>query len=111
MPKRIQLKRVKGWRKPANTVIVSRPSRWGNPYTIATARKLHPDESETELAARCVRAFEAYLFSFDNTLSGYLEKEQMLKDIKMGLRGKNLGCWCPLSAPCHADTLLRIANK
>ena len=26
------------------------------------------------------------------------------------LRGKNLACWCPLDAPCHADVLLRLAN-
>ena len=27
------------------------------------------------------------------------------------LRGKNLACWCPLDAPCHADVLLKIANS
>ncbi len=26
------------------------------------------------------------------------------------LRGKNLCCWCPLDAPCHADVLLEVAN-
>lgn len=26
------------------------------------------------------------------------------------LRGKNLACWCQPDQPCHADTLLRIAN-
>lgn len=31
-PVRIQRKRIKGWRKPANTVIVDRTSRWGNPF-------------------------------------------------------------------------------
>ncbi|MBT3185663.1 MAG: DUF4326 domain-containing protein [Nitrospina sp.] len=33
-PKRIQRKRAKGWRKPDNTVIVDRASRWGNPYKV-----------------------------------------------------------------------------
>ena len=27
------------------------------------------------------------------------------------LRGKNLACWCPLDAACHADVLLELANK
>jgi hypothetical protein len=27
------------------------------------------------------------------------------------LRGKNLACWCPLDAPCHADVLLELANR
>lgn len=26
------------------------------------------------------------------------------------LTGKNLGCWCPLGQPCHADVLLELAN-
>jgi hypothetical protein len=26
------------------------------------------------------------------------------------LRGKNLACWCKPSAPCHADTLVKLAN-
>ena len=31
-PKRIQRRRVKGWRMPPNTVYVGRGSRWGNPF-------------------------------------------------------------------------------
>lgn len=27
------------------------------------------------------------------------------------LRGKNLACWCPLNQPCHADVLLKLANR
>jgi hypothetical protein len=26
------------------------------------------------------------------------------------LAGRDLVCWCPLSGPCHADVLLKIAN-
>ncbi|WP_402465698.1 DUF4326 domain-containing protein [Isoptericola aurantiacus] len=33
-PKRIQLRRTKGWRKPEGTVNVARPTKWGNPFTI-----------------------------------------------------------------------------
>lgn len=36
MPERIQLSRAKGWRKAAGTVMVSRPSRWGNPFRYQT---------------------------------------------------------------------------
>jgi hypothetical protein len=35
-PQRIQLKRTKGWRMPANTVKVDRTTRWGN-YHAARA--------------------------------------------------------------------------
>jgi hypothetical protein len=33
-PQRIQLRRTKGWRKPENTVVVARPSKWGNPFRV-----------------------------------------------------------------------------
>jgi len=32
------------------------------------------------------------------------------KAIRKELAGKNLMCWCPEDQPCHADTLLEIAN-
>lgn len=34
MPERIQLRRTRGWRKPAGAVVVARPSRWGNPFRL-----------------------------------------------------------------------------
>jgi len=27
------------------------------------------------------------------------------------LKGKNLACWCKPGWPCHADVLLKIANR
>lgn len=32
MPERVQLSRKAGWRMPPNTVKVSRPGRFGNPF-------------------------------------------------------------------------------
>jgi hypothetical protein len=41
----------------------------------------------------------------------YAEREMRYKpDWLEPLRGKDLICFCPLSAPCHADTLLSLAN-
>lgn len=37
-PKRIQLSREQGWRKPPNTVSVARPSRWGNPFRVGSVQ-------------------------------------------------------------------------
>lgn len=34
MPERVQLRRVKGYRKPEGAVTVARPSKWGNPFPI-----------------------------------------------------------------------------
>ena len=35
-PHRVQLSRTKGWRMPENTMCVSRPSRFGNPFAVHT---------------------------------------------------------------------------
>lgn len=40
MAKRIQLKRVKGWRLPDGAVSVARPTRWGNPFAYRTPHAL-----------------------------------------------------------------------
>ena len=94
-PKRIQLKRTKGWKMPANTVVVSRPSRFGNPFKL-TDVGINGDRAE------CVRVYEAFLMKAGT---------EQLKSFLEPLRGKNLACWCPIGAACHADVLLRIANE
>jgi hypothetical protein len=86
-PKRIQRRRVKGWRLPEGAIYVGRGSQWGNPYRIGTC--LIPD------AQTAVDAFWANLpLSIDLS----------------ALRGRDLACWCPLDQPCHADVLLYLAN-
>lgn len=88
-PKRIQLKRVKGWRLPPNSIVVSRPSKWGNPFKIGKEFNVWQavDKYREWLHARTAFQWE----------------------IKRELKGKNLACWCKAS-PCHADVLLEIAN-
>lgn len=85
MPKRIQRKRTKGWRMPENTVYVGRPTKWGN--------NLHDDPPFDRYAAVIKNLVENY---------GYDISE---------LRGKDLCCWCSIDQPCHADVLLKIANR
>lgn len=89
-PERIQLRRTKGWRKPANTIVVARPSRWGNPYRV------------DELGEIAVEYFERDLHA--GTLAIAVD------DARVELVGKNLACWCPIDHPCHADILLDLAN-
>ena len=85
-PRRVQLRRTKGWRLPLNTVAVARPSVFGN-YAGSTKA-----DFDAELKA---------MLNADKVL--YLDKIETL-------RGKNLACWCSLDADCHADTLLELAN-
>jgi hypothetical protein len=45
----------------------------------------------------------------DDLLAGRLTVT--VDDVKRELRGKDLACYCPLDAVCHADVLLAIANE
>lgn len=40
-----------------------------------------------------------------------LRAEVGFQDDLSSLRGKDLGYWCAIGAPCHADALLRAANR
>lgn len=91
-PTRIQLSRKKGWRLPPNTVVVSRPSMWGNPFKVG----------RDGTAQECVDKYQQNI--------GLLTYSIVQSLIVQRLRGKNLACWCPLDKPCHADVLLEIAN-
>lgn len=88
-PKRIVQQRVKGWRKPPNTVIVARPSKWKNPFKVA-------DYGREQALAR----YRQYLA--EQLQAGNLDLSE--------LRGKDLACYCKLDQDCHADILLRLAN-
>ena|SRR3990172_7279192 len=97
-PKRIQRRRVKGWRMPPNTLYVGRPTKWGNPYRIDELS--HDDPPQPLMAKECVELFEIY------TVPELIE-DGLLEE----LRDKNLSCWCKIGEPCHADVLLRMANR
>ena len=96
-PRRIQLSRRRGWRKPPDVVVVSRPSRWSNPFMVGARHRGRVLTRGTATAE-----FRAAL------LEGRLPftMEAIVRD----LAGHDLACWCPLDEPCHADVLLEFAN-
>jgi hypothetical protein len=129
MPERIQLSRRKGWRKPENTVVVARPSKWGNPFRVSggtvfgipwgeirdypigtrfpkrdayAAYASH--SSQSGALAHAVDLFRTYV---DVTRRDYPDE---FETWVAPLRGRGLACWCPLDQPCHVDVLLEIAN-
>jgi hypothetical protein len=106
VPRRVQRRRDKGWRMPGDTVYVGRPSRWGNPYPVSLLRLNLPPLT----AAQAVRLFERWLSSpTSHPLGSGVNRAVILTHLPE-LRGKHLACWCPLTAPCHADVQLRLAN-
>ena len=64
-PHRIQRKRTRGWKMPANTVYVGRPTIWGNPFRVSNGDCDHPDcgpKSHPPLTAQqVVEAYRRYL--------------------------------------------------
>ncbi|RFC66467.1 DUF4326 domain-containing protein [Fulvimarina endophytica] len=104
-PKRVQLKRTKGWRMPPNTVKVTRPGPFGNPFSIAFCQAWF-QMNYSDARAKAVSLFREWV-------NGDLDSKwtEAKKPDLSQIRGKNLACFCPLDAPCHADVLLEIANR
>ncbi|MBF0350922.1 MAG: DUF4326 domain-containing protein [SAR324 cluster bacterium] len=100
--KRVQRKRTKGWKMPANTVYVGRPTKWGNPVIISDFTN-ESNLPNAVIARHAVQSFESLLQ--DDRL------DITVDEIKKELQGKDLACWCALDQPCHADVLLEIANE
>jgi len=71
-------------------VYIGRPSKWGNPFLIGI------DGTREEV----VRQYNDWIMT----------QHELVRDAKVELKGKILGCWCsPLA--CHGDILVEIANS
>lgn len=118
-PKRIQRKRTKGWRMPEGAVYVGRPTRWGNPYRwqdYPAWPPTHMADGEIDDEPRRIPDTTRKWWAVVDFKSVCLHEIGSFQypsreEIRRGLRGRDLACWCPLDQPCHADVLLEIANK
>jgi hypothetical protein len=93
-PRRVQLRKTKGWRKPPITKWVTGSTRWGNPFKT---RKKTIEEH-----GRVVAEYRSWLLA-----PAQADFRQL---VRKHLRGFNLACFCPEEWPCHADVLLELAN-
>ena len=115
--KRVQRKRTKGWKMPENAIYVGRPTMFGNPFNIVESKQggnfwveapgtylnnilnkwdvpFNTKNEAAQIACNCYKDM--------------IEKDsEMLAEIQK-LKGKNLACWCSLSAPCHVDILIEL---
>lgn len=79
---------------PPNTVKVTRPGPYGNPFRVGD------DYGAGPLTAKdAVELFRVDPLCFP-----------IHRAAKVYLAGKNLACWCKPGQPCHADVLLAVAN-
>lgn len=137
-PTRVQRQRVKGWKMPPNTVSVTRPGKFGNPFDfrssdccwLALSYGCRGDRLGRQEAS--VKAFREWIepqfhgkrtVRYERGVSFGDEKTSAqigprfivgappsIKTIRTELAGKNLACFCKLGEPCHADVLLELAN-
>ena len=119
LPRRIQSRRTAGWRLPNNTVDVSSPSRFGNPFTIKDAIDAEWPNPRSAVAANFgewlrVGTKGGWYEETYRTGPQVFDRRRILADLHT-LRGKDLACTCPLPGPgetdhCHAAVLLELAN-
>jgi Domain of unknown function (DUF4326) len=69
-PKRIELRRAKGWRMPANAVKVDRSTKWGNPFIVGEDGMLKEcaDLSHWQQKPSTPDAWEYWVFPFTRRL-------------------------------------------
>ena len=112
-PQRMQLSRKAGYNLQAASLAlnglpgrrITRPGKWGNPFTIdAVAKETGLDRAgaQAEAVARHGR-----------WMCGEIEADRprpSVEKIRAELGGKNLACWCREGTPCHVETLIKLAN-
>ena len=130
MATRVQRKRTAGWITPVDShgrkaVYVGRGTRWGNPFAIERlgSRWTVIDINDRSKALRenpqvftykhDAAAFATSYFELNTVgvLGAYAYDDETLTDLRRKLAGRDLLCWCPIGQPCHADVLLRVANR
>jgi hypothetical protein len=130
MPVRVWLERKPGWRKPPNTRVVTRTSRFGNPFKIllpsrhgtqdwqvvwtrskgAGFGREPPADFEPALCETEHQAYELAVRLFREWLTAP-EQANLLEAFQHELVGFNLACSCRLDLSCHADVLLDLVNR
>lgn len=115
-PQRMQVSRRRGFDLQAASRalnglparLVTRPGRWGNPFSIDdVAARYGLDRHAAQ--AKAVEMAGAWL---RGTLDPSLAPgpPPPLAEIRAELAGHNLACWCRPGTPCHADVLIEVAN-
>lgn len=137
MPDRIQIRRVKGYRKPPGARVVTRATIFGNPWAVGPGRGFNAFVNNPPMWLRlelwiaaapltpevAVDTFRRFLAdrpihlsllpsaSLHLTLTRLAERRALILSRLPELRGRDLACTCKPGAACHADVLMELANR
>ena len=103
--KRVQRKRTKGWRMPENAKNIGRPTRWGNPFRV---EDLGAEKAVKQYKECILNNAMAYYYLDEIEASIQFDRFKWMSENLEQLRGLDLACFCSLSSPCHADSLIEL---
>jgi hypothetical protein len=110
-PVRIQRQRTKGWKMPPNTVNVTRPGIFGNPFPADVYGARGAVDRFRRLMSGSMSTLEMSQSSTCHAADvSLVTVRSWIRDGLPRLAGRNLACWCKLGDPCHADVLLELAS-
>jgi len=121
IPTRVQRKRKKGSKLPANTLCCTRHSQFSNPLVGKDAAKFfrlwlmcqtqHNQPYSCWSAAALVgyaRIGWVYDVQLHKSVNPYQTAERYLNNLEKLREYDHLGCWCGLDDDCHVDTYLEL---
>jgi len=104
MTTRIQLSRKRGSKLPPGTVVVSRPSKWGNPFDWRDMMGATPELKKEYASSK----YEHWLSKGEY---GRADKRRWILDHLYLIRDAEfIACWCGESDNCHGDVLIELAR-
>lgn len=104
-PRRIQRRRLKGWKSPEGVIYCGRPTMWGNPFETA-------HEFDVWLKYGTKQALIRVGVCLPEKATQAMEERRIrIMESLPDLRGHDLSCWCSLDKHCHVETLLEMANR
>ena len=97
---RVQRKRIKGFKLPLNTLVITRGTPFGNPWKkITDFQSQNMDTGECILNTNVVALFEDRLT---------INSKQLFVDTCENRGIEHLACFCPVDSPCHGDVWLQV---
>lgn len=117
-PKRIQLSRKKGFKLPDGAINCARPGKFGNPFKVGGYFKIGDIDPRARFQMSWMQSYEpdprfTLIETNEHAVAMFeqlLARGHFKADLSK-LRGHDLACYCKPEQACHADVLLREANR